>query len=165
MDTNGIFFRANVGAAIINQSGEILVFERADVKGAWQMPQGGLEPNELPLDAVLREIKEETAIPPEKLQLLAEASEWLAYELPEQYRTSKTGRGQVQKWFLFRFIGTDEDIQPDQTEFNAWQWVEAPVLLQSTVSFRRPIYQRLLYEFESFFNKSSNGTSPSQAGS
>lgn len=153
MNTNGNFFRANVGALIINRSGEILVFERSDVKDAWQMPQGGLESNELPLDGVLREIKEETAIPAEKLQLLAEASEWLAYELPEQYRTSKTGRGQVQKWFLFRFAGTDEDIRPDQTEFNAWRWVDSQTLLQSAVAFRRPIYQRLLNEFGSFFKK------------
>ena len=150
MAANDSFFRANVGAMIINQQGEVLVFERAKVKNAWQMPQGGIEAGEHPRNAVLREIGEETGIPPDKLELLAEASEWLAYELPEQYRSSKTGRGQVQRWFLFRFHGTDRDIRPDQREFSAARWVDASTLVQTTADFRRPLYQRLLEEFNAY---------------
>lgn len=151
MTVPGSFFRANVGAMIINGQGEVLVFERADVKDAWQMPQGGIEAGEPPIDAVMREIREETGIFAEKLELMAEASEWLAYELPEQYRNKKTGMGQVQKWFLFRFVGEDLDIKPDKREFTAARWVKASVLLQITVDFRRSLYQRLLNEFDQYF--------------
>lgn len=151
MAEKDVFFRANVGAIIINELDEVLVFERADVKDAWQMPQGGIEAGEAPREAVLREIGEETGIPPDKLELLAEASEWLAYELPEQYRSSKTGLGQVQKWFLFRFHGVDQDIRPDLREFTKARWVNTPTLLQTAVDFRRPLYQRLLKEFDQYF--------------
>lgn len=152
---SGSFFRANAGAMIINQQGEVLVFERTDVKNAWQMPQGGIEADELPLQAVLREVGEETGIPPDKLELLAEAPDWLAYELPEQYRSSKIGRGQVQRWFLFRFLGEDRDIRPDQGEFAAARWVDANTLLQITVDFRRPLYQRLLEDFRAYLKPCS----------
>ena len=150
MATPGNFFRANVGAMIINGQGDVLVFERADAKGAWQMPQGGIEAGELPRDAVMREVFEETGIAPEKLELLAEVPGWLAYELPEQFRSAKTGMGQVQKWFLFRFRGKDHDIQVDAREFAAAKWVNARDLPQMTADFRRPVYQRLLEEFSPF---------------
>lgn len=151
MVASSSFFRANVGAMIINHQSEILMFERADVKNAWQMPQGGIEPGELPRNAVLREVEEETGIPPEKLELLAEASEWLAYELPEQLRSGKTGRGQVQKWFLFRFLGGNQDIRPNQSEFTAARWVNRKTLIHTAVNFRRPVYARLLEEFGTYF--------------
>ncbi len=152
MATKSSFFRANVGAMIINRQGKVLVFERADLKDAWQMPQGGIEAGEAPRDAVFREVGEETGIHRDKLKLLAEASEWLAYELPEQYRNSKTGLGQVQKWFLFRFCGEEQDIRPDQSEFTSARWVNATTLQQITVEFRQPIYRRLLREFDQYLS-------------
>jgi putative (di)nucleoside polyphosphate hydrolase len=156
MSQHSDFFRANVGAMIINKQGDVLVFQRTHPGNhAWQLPQGGLEPGEDPINGVMREVGEETGIPEGKLKLLAEASEWLAYELPEQYRSAKTGRGQVQKWFLFRFRGRDEDIQPDGHEFAAWQWMDCSELLRTVVAFRRPVYERLLKEFRSYLARPS----------
>ena len=94
-------FRGNVGAVVINREGLVLVLERSDIKDAWQMPQGGLQEGEEPLDGVKRELREETTIGPEQLELVAELSEWLAYELPKERRTKKHGRGRYKNGFFF----------------------------------------------------------------
>lgn len=142
------FFRANVGAVIVNANGDALALERSDVAGAWQLPQGGLDANEEPLDGVLREIREETGIVREDLALLAESPEWLSYELPPEMRSRRTGRGQTQRWFLFRFTGDEAAIDPSAGgEFSAWRWMPLERLAQLAVSFRQPVYRRLAAEF------------------
>ena len=156
MTARSEFFRASVGAVIVDDKGNLLAFQRArTVEHAWQLPQGGLELCETPPTAVLREIREETGIAPESLTLVAEAPEWLAYELPEEKRSAKTGRGQVQKWYLFRFVGSDKDIQPDGEEFLAWRWMTSDQLLKSAVAFRRPVYMRLFDVFGSHLGRAA----------
>jgi putative (di)nucleoside polyphosphate hydrolase len=138
------YFRAGAGAVIINDKGLVLALERAGISGAWQMPQGGLKKGEEPLDAAYREIEEETGIVKGDLELLATAPEPLVYELPPGVRSEKTGRGQVQYWFLFRFRGNDGSINVERGgEFRAWQWLPFAKLIESTVEFRRPVYREL----------------------
>ena len=142
------YFRAGTGAVIIDERGLVLALERAGIAGAWQFPQGGLKGGEEPIDAAFREIAEETGIVESELELLESAPEPLAYELPHEARTAKTGRGQVQYWFLFRFLGNDNAINVEQGgEFRHWQWLPFPELLQKTVGFRRPLYRRLAEHF------------------
>ena len=142
------FFRASVGAMLVNAAGQVLVLQRADVAGeAWQMPQGGLRRGEDPQRALERELEEEIGILPEHYEVVAACTDWLAYELPELYRNDKVGRGQVQKWFLCRFHGEPEAIKPDGIEFVAYEWVDRGRLIDLAVSFRRPIYERLLSDF------------------
>jgi len=148
-------FRANVGAIIINESGLVLAFERLNIKGAWQLPQGGMDKGEEPIDAVYREIKEETNIDSVDLKLLAEYPDWLAYELDKAHRTVKLGRGQVQKWFLFQFIGNKSHIDVVHVktqEFSRWQWMKFDDLISEVIVFRRKIYQKLREEFSAYFN-------------
>ena len=132
---------------ITNGAGRVLCFQRSTGESEWQMPQGGLEPGELPQAAVYREIREETALLPAALVAVDEIEEWLGYELPPGFRTAKTGRGQVQKWFLFRFVGSDHDIRADGTEFSSWQWLTSAALMDSCAAFRRPVYARVLERF------------------
>ena len=137
-------FRANVGAVILNADGLVLALERKKIPGSWQFPQGGLDEGEDPLEAVKREIREETGIEEAHLELLSSIPRWLAYELPEDLRSQKIGRGQVQKWFLFRFTGPDEAItMGDEKEFRAWEWTSMQNLLPKVVSFKQPVYQDL----------------------
>ena len=138
-------FRAGVGAVLINQKGEVLAFERINIKDAWQFPQGGLEIDEKPLDAVYRELTEETSILPQHLKLIDTYPEWLAYELDHDKQSLRTGRGQVQKWFLFEFIGEDQDIniKTQEPEFRSYTWMTMDKLIEKTVSFRKPIYSKL----------------------
>ena len=142
------FFRAGVGAMVIDAAGRILVLKRAGVAAeGWQLPQGGIRPGEEPAAALARELSEETALSPADVEVLAVCRAWLVYELPEAYRNAKVGRGQVQKWFLCRLRGAPEKIVPDGVEFSAHEWVDPAGLLRRAAPFRKPVYSRLLNEF------------------
>lgn len=146
------YFRAGVGAVLMDGRGRVLACRRADVRdAAWQLPQGGLEAGEKPLDAALREVEEELGIPPRDLELVAELEPWLSYELPEASRGNKTGRGQTQRWFFFRFTGSDSQIAPDGREFDACRWMSLRELARDVVPFRRQVYAALLARYEQGF--------------
>jgi putative (di)nucleoside polyphosphate hydrolase len=146
-------FRANAGAMIVNKEGLVLALERVKEKDAWQMPQGGIKVGEDPLVAVKREIKEETGIK-NNLEHLGNASRLLSYELPAMYRSMKTGWGQVQYWFAFRFHGDKDAITlGDKKEFKSFRWMTLRELISKTVAFRRPVYEDLIKEFSLFLSK------------
>ena len=154
MEAESEYFRAGIGALVVGQQGRVLAFQRS--KGStreWQLPQGGLVSGEGPPKAAFREGGEETSIPMSKIELVDEVEEWIGYELPEEHRSAKTERGQVQRWFLFRFSGADEDIRPDGSEFSAWQWITPAQLLVSTVPFRRVAYRRVFDRFSAHLTK------------
>lgn len=140
------FFRASVGAIIINKKGKVLVFERVKQENEWQFIQGGINRNENPQDAIYREIKEETSIKKESLNLIDEYPFWIAYELPEKYRHPKYGRGQVQKWFLFEFIGEEKEInisKVKEVEFSNWSWKKIDETIANVTQFRKRVYIEL----------------------
>jgi putative (di)nucleoside polyphosphate hydrolase len=137
-------FRAGVGAMIVDQRGRVLILERLDIPGSWQFPQGGLDKGEIPEEAVAREIEEETGIVPSDLEMIASVDRLLAYELPEHLRTGKTGLGQVQYWFVFRFTGSDAKITLGEgKEFVAWQWASMDEAVKRVVDFKKPVYREL----------------------
>ena len=126
----------------------VLAFERKDVRGAWQLPQGGMNIGEAPLEAVRREICEETGILASDLQLISTEPKMLVYELPKEYRSKKTGRGQVHYWFLFRYKGSDEAITlGDNKEFRGWTWLSMVELTYRVVAFKKTVYQELASYF------------------
>jgi putative (di)nucleoside polyphosphate hydrolase len=145
-------YRPGVGIMLLNRAGEVFVGRRIDLPAmpAWQMPQGGIDPGETPLDAALRELKEE--IGTDKVQLLGESQGWLSYDLPAELSRGIWGgryRGQRQKWFAMRFTGDDSDIDlgTAHPEFDAWKWVSPEQLTDVIVSFKRQLYFDILTEF------------------
>jgi putative (di)nucleoside polyphosphate hydrolase len=147
--STGQYFRANVGAVVCNGAGDVLALQRRGKPGAWQLPQGGLDEGEDPSRAALRELCEETGIAESDVELIAEHPRWLAYELPAEMRSKRTGRGQVQKWFLFR-LRADVPIdlsQAEHDEFDAHKWTRLEALAREVWQVRRHVYDELLEAF------------------
>jgi putative (di)nucleoside polyphosphate hydrolase len=143
-------FRANAGIVLANGKGEVLALELIMIPGAWQLPQGGIEDEEEPVESALRELREETGISAEQVELVAECPDWLAYELPRDKWSAKLGRGQVQRWFLFRLRDLRAEVvldRCDHVEFRSWRWMSLNELAEITVAFRRNIYRRLFEDY------------------
>ena len=146
-------YRRGAGIMLLNRDGKVFVAARIDnPEDAWQMPQGGLDEDERPWSAALRELEEETGIRPDLLERIAQCTEPLRYDLPADLRGKIWGgkwRGQIQHWFLARFLGSDEDVdlQTEQPEFRDWKWVEPGEVPDLIVPFKRDLYRRLLKDF------------------
>ncbi len=147
-------YRACVGVMLVNAAGDVFVGQRIDnTAPAWQMPQGGIDPGESPLEAALRELGEEIGVSADLVRIEAETADWVRYDLPHDLvpRIWKGRyRGQEQKWFLLRFAGRDDqiDIATEHPEFSEWRWLPAADLVDNIVPFKRDVYRRLLAEFE-----------------
>ena len=146
-------YRANVGAVLFNGRGEVFVGRRKDA-GAWQLPQGGIDADEDPRRAVMRELLEE--IGTANATIIREHAEWLTYDLPPELVGKVWGgqfRGQRQRWFALRFLGADSEIRldaDDHPEFDAWRWAALAELPGLAVGFKRAIYEELAQAFAEF---------------
>jgi len=145
-------YRLGVGIMLLSAEGSVFVAQRIDMPSdAWQMPQGGIDKGETPIEAAWREMKEEVGT--DRAELLAESHDWYTYDLPRDLAARLWRgrfRGQRQKWFVFRFTGTDRDIDitsHDHPEFSTWRWVSMADLPALIVPFKRPLYQQLVGEF------------------
>ncbi len=153
-------YRPNVGAVLFNALGEVFVARRADLPnaegapGGWQLPQGGIDREEDPSAAVLRELEEE--IGTGNATIIGEHPDWLTYDLPPELLGKALGgryRGQRQRWFALRFNGRDSDVRLDRDphpEFDAWRWAALADLPGMAVGFKRPIYNVLAQSFRRF---------------
>lgn len=144
-------YRLNVGIMLLDPQNRIFVGQRRDMpSAAWQMPQGGIDADEEPRTAALRELKEEAGT--DRAQIIAESAGWLTYDLPEELRQRLwrgRWRGQSQKWFAMRFTGEDRDIDIDTAdpEFSRWRWATADEIVDLIVPFKRDLYRAVLAEF------------------
>ena len=151
-------YRRSVGVMLLNREGKAFVGARIDnTDEAWQMPQGGIDEGEEPWETAKRELEEETGISPHLVERIATCPERLRYDLPEAARHRLWGgkwRGQLQDWYLARFLGTDEDvnIHTKHPEFREWKWVAPEQLPHLIVPFKRDLYRRLLDEFAEHLN-------------
>jgi putative (di)nucleoside polyphosphate hydrolase len=147
-------YRRGVGVILLNGEGKVFVGARIDnTDEAWQMPQGGIDDSdEDEWATALRELQEETGIPPHLVVRISAAPERLKYDLPDELKRKLWGgkyAGQDQDWFLARFIGQDSDINiaTKHPEFREWKWISPAELPLLIVPFKRALYEQLLREF------------------
>ena len=151
--SDSLGYRPCVGMMVFNSARKILVGKRLDNQTeAWQMPQGGIDKGENPRDAALRELSEE--IGTANVEIIAETEDWLRYDLPE-HLVGKLWkgryRGQEQKWFVMRFLGSDSeiDLHTHHPEFSDWQWADIGALPDLIVPFKQALYADLVDRFRS----------------
>ena len=148
-------YRKGVGIILLNQDKKLFVGKRIDqTSEAWQMPQGGIDAGETPQQALMRELKEEVGT--DKASILHEIPEWLHYDLPDYLARKLWGgryKGQLQKWFVLNFDGTDADIniKTHIPEFMEWQWIKPHQAPDLIVDFKRDLYQRIIAKIPSHF--------------
>jgi putative (di)nucleoside polyphosphate hydrolase len=151
-------FRHGVGMVLVNRSNQVFAGKRTAtntkmvawfLKKPWQMPQGGIELNENPLDAAMRELSEE--IGTNNVEIIAETENWLEYTLPKQLRRKhSTMTGQRQKWFLMRYLGDDSDFNLNNSshkEFDVWRWMYFQNVIRLSVNFKRQLYIEVFRQF------------------
>lgn len=147
-------YRPCVGIALFNDKGQVFVGERIDSPGAWQMPQGGIDPGEDITTAAMRELGEEVGT--QKAVIIEISDEKLRYEFPPDLPNTylrENFRGQEQTWVALRFTGTPADINlaaHDPAEFQAWQWVELDRITDLIVPFKRDLYRQVIAKFQKY---------------
>tara|TARA_B100000780_G_scaffold240714_1_gene182952 strand:+ start:1683 stop:2153 length:471 start_codon:yes stop_codon:yes gene_type:complete len=148
--------RTGVGITILNSKNQVFVGKRKDNPfDKWQMPQGGVDPDEPLLVAMKRELQEETSI--KSIEILKEFDQWLEYELPENLIGKiwkGRYRGQKQKWFIVRFTGPESqiNINTKYPEFIEWKWIDMDLLPDLIVNFKKHIYKNVLAELKKYIN-------------
>jgi putative (di)nucleoside polyphosphate hydrolase len=144
-------YRPNVGIILVNQKNEVFWGKRIR-EHAWQFPQGGIKHGETPVQAMYRELHEETGLRAEHVRILGRTRDWLRYTVPDHYvRRELRGhyKGQKQIWFLLRMVGRDSDVSlraSDSPEFDAWRWNAYWVPLDAVIEFKREVYTLALNE-------------------
>jgi putative (di)nucleoside polyphosphate hydrolase len=159
-------YRPCAGMMVLNRDGLVFIGRRidgpehVDNTHAWQMPQGGIDPDEDPYPAALRELYEETNI--RSVEKLGEIGEWLIYDIPREIvgqAWQGRYRGQKQKWYALRFTGAESEIDiahpagGHDPEFVEWRWEPVQNLPRLIVPFKRTVYERVVAEFARFADK------------
>lgn len=145
-------YRPNVGIILLQESGRVFWARRVHHDG-WQFPQGGMNSDETPEEAMYRELAEETGLSPGHVEILSATPGWLRYRLPDRFvraRARPVCVGQKQVWFLLRLVGGECEVRLDATadpEFDSWRWVDFWYPINHVVAFKRRVYERALSHF------------------
>jgi putative (di)nucleoside polyphosphate hydrolase len=153
IDEKGL--RPNVGMIIANRMKKVFIGKRLHHK-SWQFPQGGVDNNETPIEALYRELYEEVGLKPQQIKIIDATPMWLPYYLPEKFirKAKPTCVGQKQKWFLLELTGKISDINlrlSKKPEFDSWRWIEHTEPAKMVIDFKQEVYQNAFDYFKNYF--------------
>ena len=155
-DPHTLPYRPCAGVMLLNRDGKVFVGQRIDTTvEAWQMPQGGIDDGEDAETAAIRELGEEIGVTPDQVALIAVAPGEFYYDLPPELVGQVwkgKWRGQRQRWFLFRFLGEDSDVNiaTAHPEFSTWRWIDPTDLPRLIVPFKKELYEQVLAAFAEY---------------
>ena len=153
IDSNG--YRENVGIILTNPGGQVFWAKRRG-QDAWQFPQGGIDENESPLDAMYRELEEETGLLKNHVEVTGQTDDWLRYSIPKHLQRTRSKPlciGQKQIWFSLKMIGDESDVNlahGNTPEFDRWRWIDYWAPLDDIIFFKRKVYKQALKELEKY---------------
>ena len=153
IDSNG--YRENVGIILTNPSGQVFWAKRRG-QDAWQFPQGGIDENESPLDAMYRELEEETGLLKQHVEVTGQTDDWLRYSIPKHLQRTRSKPlcvGQKQIWFSLKLVGEESDVNlanSAKPEFDRWRWIDYWAPLDDIIFFKRKVYKQALRELEKY---------------
>ena len=153
IDSKG--YRENVGIILSNPDGQVFFAKRCG-QDAWQFPQGGIDENESPVEAMYRELEEETGLLKSHVEVIGQTDDWLRYSIPrhlQRKRSKPLCVGQKQIWFCLKLIGDEAHVNlksGSKPEFDRWRWVNYWEPLEEIVFFKRKVYKQALTELEKF---------------
>lgn len=142
-------YRPNVAMVIMRGDRTVFWAHRASRDG-WQFPQGGMRTDETPLEAMFRELQEETGLQHSDVEVLGATPGWLRYRLPKRFqrRTSQpVCIGQKQVWFLLKMLADESRLSldaADPPEFRDYRWVDFWYPVEHVISFKRKVYRQAL---------------------
>jgi len=145
-----------VGIVLSNAAGEVF-WARRRGQDAWQFPQGGIQQDETPIEAMYRELHEEIGLDAEHVEILGQTSDWLRYQIPDhllRHRSKPLCIGQKQIWFSLKLVGDEKDFNlscSDNPEFDQWRWVDYWMPVDEIIDFKRGVYKEALKELEKYF--------------
>jgi putative (di)nucleoside polyphosphate hydrolase len=156
-------YRKNVAAAIFNKQNLLFIGKRKSdgllLDNLYQLPQGGVDDNESIVDAIFRDIHEETGISLEKLEIITRIDHPIRYDFPKSVIKNMSDtqnrlacfKGQEQYWFFLRFNGVDSDINifSDNAEFDSWCWGSRDFLFANCVDFKKETYRKVFEYYDS----------------
>ncbi len=149
-------YRPNVGIVLLNRYNQVFWARRVRHDG-WQFPQGGMQRNETPEQALYRELYEEVGLTESQVRIVARTNGWLRYDLPTKYRRrpgrGKQFRGQKQIWFLLKLLSDESEVRLDnceRPEFDEWTWIDYWTAVEEIVEFKRNVYEMALSELENY---------------
>ncbi|MEM6985025.1 MAG: RNA pyrophosphohydrolase [Pseudomonadota bacterium] len=149
IDSSG--YRPNVGIILSNTRRQVFLARRCG-QNAWQFPQGGIDMEESPQEAMFRELYEETGLLPDHVEIMGRTSEWLRYNLPKRYvrrNQHPVCIGQKQIWYMLRMTCPETQVNLATTthpEFDRWRWVNYWAPIRKVIYFKRRVYREALKE-------------------
>lgn len=135
-------YRDGVVGVFEREDGCVLVFERSDIKGQFQFPQGGIDEGESPEVCLKREVYEETGCA--AFAISAKGKSPVVYDFPADLpaRIAKKYRGQRQWWFKLKLSGSampDLNKAPDN-EFVSYNWCRPADAIAGIAAWRKQSY-------------------------